>query len=100
MDPFLVLNVDVAATDQQVRQAYLAALKTASPEHHPVRFRAINSAYNSIQHERERLEYQLFGHKEEAHLPEEILDQAVQVLPPPNPLSWAKLKVWIQDSNR
>jgi curved DNA-binding protein CbpA len=63
MNPFLVLNVPAAATDEQVRAAYQALVRRFPPEHHPERFQIIQEAYQSLRTPRDRANWRLL------HLP-------------------------------
>ena len=46
-DPYVILGVDRNASEQEVRQRYLALIKLNPPETHPVKFREIHQAYES-----------------------------------------------------
>lgn len=46
-DPHVILGVDRNASEQEVRQRYLALIKLNPPETHPVEFREIHQAYKS-----------------------------------------------------
>lgn len=60
MNPYLVLGVPREADDPQIRRAYLEAVKQATPETHPVRFKEIAAAYEKIKDEASRCRYELF----------------------------------------
>lgn len=60
MNPYLVLGVAPDADDKTIRQAYLAAVKEASPETDPVRFKAVSRAYEKIKDEQSRNGHALF----------------------------------------
>lgn len=64
MNPFLVLDVPVDATDEQVRAAYQNLLRRFPPEHRPREFQTIQEAYQATRTAADRLRWQLF------HLPE------------------------------
>jgi hypothetical protein len=46
-DPFVILGVDSNASEQEIRQRYLALIKLNPPETHPDKFREIHQAYES-----------------------------------------------------
>lgn len=48
-DPFAILGIDSSASEQVVRQRYLALVKLHPPESDPARFRDIHQAYESAQ---------------------------------------------------
>ena len=59
MNPFLVLDVPVSASDAEVRAAYQALLRRFSPEHRPRQFQQIQEAYQALRSERERWHWRL-----------------------------------------
>jgi DnaJ-class molecular chaperone len=65
MNPFLVLDVPVTATDEVVRAAYQRLLRRFSPEHRPEEFQMIQEAYQALRTARDRWQWRLF------HLPKE-----------------------------
>jgi len=60
MNPFLVLGVPPEADDARIRRAYLDAVRAATPENHPVRFKEIVAAYEQIKDEVSRHRRELF----------------------------------------
>ncbi len=60
-DPYLLLNLDETADDEQVRAAYHRQLRLHPPERSPERFALISEAYETLRTERDRIYYQLFG---------------------------------------
>lgn len=60
MNPYLILGVTREADDALIRRAYLAAVRAATPEGHPVRFQEISAAYEKIKDERSRHRHELF----------------------------------------
>jgi curved DNA-binding protein CbpA len=60
-DPFSVLDVAPSATDEQVRAAWLEAVRLHPPDRDPEAFRRIREAYETLQKEEDRLSYRLFG---------------------------------------
>lgn len=65
MNPFLVLDVPVDATDEQVRGAYQTLLRRYPPEHRPREFQIIQEAYQATRTSADRRKWLLF------HLPDE-----------------------------
>lgn len=63
MNPFLVLDVPVDATDEQVRAAYQILLRRYQPEHRPHEFQTIQEAYQAMRTAADRMRWLLF------HLP-------------------------------
>ena len=59
MDPFLVLDVGLDATDAEVRAAYQALLRRFPPEQRPSQFQLIQEAYQALRTERERWRWRL-----------------------------------------
>lgn len=60
MNPYLVLNVPMEANDEQIRQAYLDAIKSAPPDVNPEAFKLVSAAYERIKDEKKRNEFVLF----------------------------------------
>lgn len=60
MNPYLVLGVPRDAADARIRRAYLDAVREATPETHPVRFKEIATAYEQIKDEVSRHRHELF----------------------------------------
>jgi curved DNA-binding protein CbpA len=65
-DPYAVLGLPADADDEAIRRRYLELVRQFSPEHHPERFAAIRSAYESLRDLDTRLKHRLFesGRKE------------------------------------
>ena len=60
IDPHAVLGVPPDASDEAIRKRYLELVRQFSPEHHPDKFAAIRSAYESLKDRNTRLRYRLF----------------------------------------
>jgi DnaJ-class molecular chaperone len=58
---YLRLGVALDATDARIRKAYLALIRTHTPEKDPARFKEIATAYEHIKDETVRLQTALFG---------------------------------------
>jgi DnaJ-class molecular chaperone len=61
MNPFHLLGVARTACDEEIRSAYLGAIKESPPERDARRFAELTRAYESIKDERSRFEYILFN---------------------------------------
>ena len=61
MNPYVTLGVPPQADDQQIRRAYLAGIKEATPDTHPQRFQELSEAYETIKDESHRLKFYLFS---------------------------------------
>jgi len=60
MNPYLILGVPRTADDRQIRQAFLEAIKSATPDTHPEQFKQVSSAYAAIKDEKQRIRLVLF----------------------------------------
>ncbi|MGB5300167.1 MAG: molecular chaperone DnaJ [Thiogranum sp.] len=60
-DPYLTLGVARDATDDNIHQAYLTAIRCCPAEQDPEVFQSIRTAYESIRTKKARLEYALFN---------------------------------------
>lgn len=59
-DPYAVLGLSADSDDEAIRRRYLELVKQFSPEHHPEKFAAIRSAYESLRDLDTRLRHRLF----------------------------------------
>ncbi|MEA3411801.1 MAG: DnaJ domain-containing protein [Pseudomonadota bacterium] len=75
-DPYLTLGVARDATDEAIRQAYLAAIRRHPPERDPERFQSICDAYETVRTQKSRLEYALFD--TDIPTPGELLERLVE----------------------
>jgi curved DNA-binding protein CbpA len=96
MNPYLLLGVSRDADDQAIRQAYLAAVKEATPETDPERFKAISGAYEEIKDQTSRCRYELFHTDSPGDSPLAAFASQVQFCPKPAPLSWDALKEYLR----
>ncbi len=82
--PYQILGVSEQATDADIKQAYLQAVKDNPPERDSRRFRQIQQAFDMIKDEDGRLRYALF------HVPnvefDALLDRAFAQNGPIRPL--------------
>jgi len=58
--PFEILSVDENADDATIKKAYLAKVKQHPPEHQAEAFQRIRAAFELIQTDKQRRNYQLF----------------------------------------
>lgn len=58
--PFEILNVPEDADDEQIKSAYLEAVKRWPPERHAVEFQRVRNAYERIATRKDRVSYLLF----------------------------------------
>ena len=58
---YLVLDLSLDATDQEIRKKYLQLVKDYSPEKTPETFKEITTAYESIKDKRSRAKTELFS---------------------------------------
>jgi curved DNA-binding protein CbpA len=82
-DPYLILRVPRDATDEQIHQAYLKAVRECPAERDPQAFQAIRSAYETIKTQKLRLEYALFN--TDPPTPEDLLQRLGQGRQPRRP---------------
>jgi curved DNA-binding protein CbpA len=59
-DPYQVLGLPADSDDGAIRRRYLELVKKFPPEHHPEKFAAIRSAYESLRDLTTRVRYRLF----------------------------------------
>jgi DnaJ-class molecular chaperone len=62
IDPYRVLGVDLTASDEAIRAAYLAAIRESPPERDRERFESVREAYEAISNQRRRLAHELFDY--------------------------------------
>ncbi len=60
-DPFAILGIDETATDEAIREAYMAAIRTSPPDRDPEGFRRIREAYEQLRDPERRIALRLFG---------------------------------------
>ncbi len=75
-DPYLILNVSRTPTDDEVRSAYLKAVRQNPPDQNPEHFQAIQRAYEAIKTHRLRLKSRLLC--SDVVTPTDLLAQALQ----------------------
>lgn len=60
IDPYRILGVDLSASDETIRAAYLAAIRESPPERDRARFESVRTAYETIGELRRRVAHSLF----------------------------------------
>ncbi len=58
--PFEILDIEEDADDESIKKAYLGKVRENPPERDGTAFQTIRNAYETIQTQRHRLQYQLF----------------------------------------
>jgi curved DNA-binding protein CbpA len=96
MNPYLVLGVPLDASDQQIRSAYLAAIKLATPESDPERFKLLAAAHEQIKDERSRKRYELLTRECPGDSPLDVLRRYLPFAPVPTPLGLESLKEFLR----
>ncbi len=74
-DPYIILALDRKTTDEEVRKAYLEAIRLCPPEKDAEVFQQIQTAYDAIKTHRLRLQRELFHYQSPS--PEDLIAQAV-----------------------
>lgn len=82
-DPYLILGLEPGAEDGEIRQAYLEAIRRCPPEKDPVRFQALNQAYEAVKTRKRRLHYRLFD--SQLPDPETLFERACRPSPAGRP---------------
>ena len=91
MNPYKALGIPNTATDQAIRQAYLAAIKACPPEYDATQFRKLTTAYESIKDIDSRLHNIVFRPKPDGSTPLEVtMDYARTESPVPSDLGTLK----------
>lgn len=96
MNPYLVLAVPRDADDQTIRRAYLEAIKVATPETDPGRFKELASAYEKIKDEARRNEYELFNTESPGESPLDVFVRYHELTPGLPPLSFEGMKEFLR----
>ena len=60
-DPFLILGVDEDASDDEIKQRYLALVRSFPPDREPERFQTYRAAFEALRTERDRLAAKLLA---------------------------------------
>jgi len=95
MNPYLILQVPPDADDKTIRQAYLEAIKVATPERDPGLFQQLTTAYELIKDERARIVHAFIDSRETADTPGEVLARAL-AWTRLKPLPWEQLELYLR----
>ncbi len=96
MNPYLVLGVATNADDQEIRRAYLEAVKEATPDSHPERFKAVSEAYAAIKDEPSRLKFYLFNKECPGDSPLDVFIRFTQFRQQLRPLPFEAMKEYLR----
>ena len=96
MNPYLVLGVPRDAADARIRRAYLDAIKTETPETHPVRFKEIAAAYDKIKDETSRGRFELFDTEAPGDSPLDAFVRHARLAARPAPLGFEAMKEFLR----
>lgn len=96
MNPYLVLGVTLKADDRTIRQAYLDAVRVASPEADPVRFKEVVAAYEKIKDATSRYRHELFNTESSGESPLDAFVQYARLTARAAPLSKASMKDFLR----
>ena len=100
MDPYFVLGVPRDADDQRIRRAYLEAVKAATPETDPERFKLVSAAYERIQDEGRRHLYELFHEEAPGNSPLDVFLKCVRRSARPAPMPLETLKEFLRSCSK
>ncbi len=92
MNPYLVLGVPLDADDQTIRRAYVDSIKLAPPDVDPIRFQAVNTAYELIKHEANRHRHTLFDITPPGDSPLDVFVRYAQIRRQPQALPFETMK--------
>ncbi len=92
LNPFLVLNVPVTASDAEIRLAWQRAVQACPPEKDGERFQAVQEAYEAIRDERCRWRWHLFHEDSPGDSPVAALRRVVRLTTGHRPLPAAALR--------
>jgi hypothetical protein len=79
MNPFLVLDLPLGCTDDQVRAAYHERLRQHTPEQDPAGFQMLQEAYAALRTERDRWRWHLLNQDLPAESPLEALEKLARL---------------------
>lgn len=96
LNPYLVLGVPRDAGDQQIRRAYLEAVREATPETDPNRFKALTQAYEALKDETSRYRYELFHTDVPGDSPLDVFLRHARLATKPQPLPFEAMKDYLR----
>jgi curved DNA-binding protein CbpA len=100
MNPYLVLGVPRDADDPRIRQAYLEAIKTATPDSDPQRFKIVSAAYEKIKDEAGRNRYTLFNWDVPGDSPWDAFVRYARLGVKPKPLPFEAMKDYLRSCSK
>lgn len=100
MNPYVVLEVVRDADDARIRQAYLGAIRQATPETDPVRFKEIVTAYEKIKDGPSRCRYELFDTDCPGDSPLDNFLRHARLTVRARPLSFEAMKEFLRASSQ
>ena len=101
MNPFHLLGIRETAGNEEIRRAYIEAIKLYPPERDAARFAELTRAYESIKDERARYEYVLFNRDCPGDSPLDVLVRWARVRGNvPRPLSADAMKDFLRKCNK
>lgn len=91
-NPFLILGVSPAASDETILAAYRQRLSAYPPDREPEKFKEISEAYTSIQNSKSRFKLWMnpHGFAEKSMLTG--LGEAMKYMPPPTPQQMGSIR--------
>jgi DnaJ-class molecular chaperone len=96
MNSYLVLGVPHTADDANIRHAYLEAIKLATPESDPDRFKSLAEAYEKIKDEASRNSYYLFHTDASGDSPLEVFLRHIRLCARPRPLTFEAMQEFLR----
>jgi len=100
MNPYLVLGVACDADDARIRQAYLEALKTATPDADPQRFKIVSAAYAQIKDETSRHRHTLHNFDVPGDSPWDAFARYARLAVKPKPLPFEAMKDYLRSCSK
>ena len=100
MNPYLVLGVPNGADDARIRQAYLEALKTATPDADPQRFKVVSTAYEQIKSEPRRHHHTLHNFDVPGDSPWDAFARYARLGVKPKPLPFEAMKDYLRSCSK
>jgi curved DNA-binding protein CbpA len=100
MNPYLVLGVPRNADDRLIRKAYLEAVKAATPDTHPERFKQISTAYESIKDEKSRNHHALFDRSIPGETPFDAYVRYARIGVKPKPMPFEAMKEYLRSCSK
>jgi len=100
MNPYIILGVPLNADNQCIRQAYLTAIKTATPDTHPEQFKKIQAAYDKIKNEQSRIHFILFDATMPGNTPFDAYVRYARRCIKPVPMPFEAMKEYLRSCSK